>query len=468
MKSTISFSWARNILLTFLLTISGCTCPSYMKMNPPPDSDKPLPVPAGDFSCWMHTASNMLAGAGYGTGTTVQARADAIFAQMKTHYGVANGGWPDAALQWWLASTNNTWTTNPYSVVTVLGNKARTPWTNMYAPRDMGDSLRVCNMVGMCIYSTSLHHAITPWGDNDTSSAPIVNNPGQVRVTDSDTDNGGDVQAYNYDPYADPTRGNGWYFNYSNPHPFIENIVTLARTSTGSVKNGVIVRGTYQIQQTAEEPATDLHYRVGTDVDILTYRTWLDWSGTPTITEAQPRRELTVDWKFTEKTVPHSTWVTINTEFVEPSWNYITYHDVHFTYPSGKSFKLPDLNWRIETPEIQRADTIPNVTGGYVIGRFDVYDPKNPQEPVVRYRLVHQYLYNQSPETHTFMLDGTPGFQVRNVAFTHSYGLPTMEELSRVEKWMTQEKDTIRTLSDKPLKIDINWKGRLPYPEGTR
>jgi hypothetical protein len=228
-----------------------------------------------------------------------------------------------------------------------------------------------------------------------------------------------------------------------------------------------MVKGSYQIHQTSEESATDLHYRVGTDVDILTYRTWINWDGTPNITESQPRRELTVDWNLS-KPAPQCTWITINTEFVERSWNSISYNDVHFTYPGGKRFKLPDLNWRIETPLIPRADSIPNVTGGYVIGGFDVYDANVPQEPAVRYRLVHQYLYSQSPEIHTLFLGGTAGYQIKNVSFTHSYGYPTQEELWRVDKWMTQERDSLRTLSDRPLRIDINWKGRLPYPEGDR
>jgi hypothetical protein len=98
-----------------------------MKMDPAPDSDKPLPVPAGDNSCWLHTAANMLAGAGYGTGTTVQARADDIWADMNSNYGTANGGWIDTALQWWLQSANNAWTANPCTVVTVYGNKVGFP-----------------------------------------------------------------------------------------------------------------------------------------------------------------------------------------------------------------------------------------------------------------------------------------------------------------------------------------------------
>ncbi len=477
MKRTIYSLWTRNVLLVVFLAVLTSGCFPYMKMNPAADSDKPLPVPSNDLSCWLHTASNMLAGAGYGTGTTVQARADNIFADMNANFGTANGGWTNTALQWWLGSANNTWTTNPYSVVTVYGNTARVPWANSNGARDIGNELRGCNMVGLSIsWPTGSGgnggHAITAWGDNIWSATTLTTNPGGVRVADSDTDNGGDVQAYTYDAYTNPNpggpnEGNGWYFDYGTPHPFIKHIVTLAPTSTGSGANSVRVTGSYKIHQTSKQSASDLHYRVGTDVDILTYRTWLDWPGTPTITEAQPLRELTVDWNLTEKKVPQCTWVTINTEFIEPSWNYISYRDVHFTYPDGKGIIFPDLAWRMETPVIATAEAIPNVTGGYIIGSFDVYDPKITEEPVVRYRFVHQYLYNQSPELHTFLLDGTPGFEVRDLSFTHSYGFPTKEELWRFKKWMTQGK-SVYTLSDKPVKVLIDWKGRLPYPEGDR
>lgn len=479
MKRTIPSLWARSALLVALLAVlaSGCVAP-FMKMNPPADSDKPLPVPAGDNSCWLHNAANMLAGAGYGTGTTVQARAVDIFADLSAQFGAngGNGGWPDAAMLWWLASANNTWIANTYTLVTVYGNTDCNPWANANGARDIGNELRACNMVGLAIRwpKTGLGctggHAITAWGDDSTSVAALTANPGGVRVTDSDTDDGGDVQAYTYDAYTNPNpggpnEGNGWYFNaYGGNHPFIIDIVTL---SPGFGANSVRVTGSYQIHQTSKDEASDLHYRVGTDVDILTYRTWLDWPGTPTITETQPRRELTVDWDLSQKKVPQCTWVTISTEFVEPSWNSISYHDVHFTYPEGIGVKFPDLAWTMETPVIEKAETIPNVTGGYVIGSFDVYDPKTPNEPAVHYRLVHQYLYNQSPEYHTFLLTGTPGFYVTNLLFGHSYGYPTAEELWRFENWMTKVGERY-TLSDKPVEITIDWKGRLPYPEGLR
>lgn len=449
---------------------------SYMKMDPPPDSDKPLPVPANDNSCWLHTASNMLAAAGYGTGNTVQARADDIWAAMNAQFGTNKSGWIDAALQWWLGSANNTWTNNPYTVVTVYGNKVKVPWANPNGARDIGNELRTCNMVGISIsWPTGSGgdggHAITGWGDDSTSMTALTTNPGGLTVTDSDTDSGGDVQVYTYDAYNNPNpggvnEGNGWYFNCDTPHPFIKHIVTLSRTSGGTGTSSVRVVGSYRIHQDKEQQASDLHYRVGTDVDILTYRTWLDWAApSPAITETQPLRELAVNWDLSEKKVPQCTWVTISTEFVEPFWNAISYHDVHFTYPDGTGVRFPDLAWKMETPMIEEAETIPNVTGGYVIGSFDVYDPKTPDEPVVRYRFVHQYLYNQSPEYHTFLLTGTPEFYVTNLSFGHSYGYPTTEELWRFENWMTKISERY-ALDDNPVRVHIDWKGRLPYPEG--
>ncbi len=477
MKSRIPSGpgWKALLVVVAVVLISGCI--TYMKMNPPADSDKPLPVPLGDGSCWLHTASNILAGAGYGTGNTVQARADDIWADMNAQYGTANGGWIDAALEWWLASVNNTWTSNPYTLVTVQGNKTRVPWANANGARDIGNALRTCNMVGLSISWPDGHggyggHAITAWGDNCAPIRTLTGNPTAVRVADSDTDSNGNVQVYTYDPYTNPNpggpnEGNGWYFSYGTPHPFIKHIATLSRTTTGAGANSVIVMGSYAIQQTSKQPATGLHYRVGTDVDILTYRTWLDWLGTPAIVEGQPRRELSVEWDFGASRVPQNTWVTINTELVEQSWNAISYHSVHFAYPESPNIIIPELAWTIETPFLEKAEAMPNVTGGYIIGSFDVYDPKSRDAPVVRYRLVHQYLYNQSPDSHTFTLVGTPGFAVANVLFSHSYGYPTSRELWDMKSWMTKGSETY-TLGKEPLRISLDWKGRLPYPEGDR
>jgi hypothetical protein len=469
-------------LVLSALLASGCvTVPNYMKMNPPPDSDKPLPVPAGDNSCWLHTASNMLAGAGFGTGTTVQARADDIFADMSANFGIANTGWIDTALNWWLGSANNTWTANPYTVVTVYGNKTKVPWANANGAQDIGNTLRTCDMVGLSISWPSGSggyggHAITGWGDTALTSDTLTSNPAGIRITDSDTDAGGDVQAYSYDAYTNPNpgganEGNGWYFDYgsSTPHAFIKHISTLAPTSGAFGRNAVRVTGSYQIHQAHEMPATDLHYWVGTDVEILSYRTWLDWwpEGAPEITEDSPRRGLTVDWDLTDEKnqVPVSSTVTIYAEFVEPNWNAIGFSDVRFTYPD-EGYRFPDLAWTMETPLIDGADKIPNVTGGYVLGSFDVIDPENPERPAVRYRFVHQYLYTQSPELHTLLITGTPEFVITNLLLGHTYGYPIGSELWRFEDWMTKVDEEYRLDSSEPARIAIDWTGRLPYPEG--
>ena len=107
---------------------------------------------------------------------------------------------------------------------------------------------------------------------------------------------------------------------------YIKHIVTLTHTQGFNGHSTVRVAGSYSIQQTAETPASDLHYRIGTDMDILTYLTQIDRLGTPTIIEADPRRELTVDWVFSDA-VPWGEWVVIYTEFVEKLRNSNSYYD---------------------------------------------------------------------------------------------------------------------------------------------
>lgn len=475
------------ILLAVLVLLACASCTKYMKMDPPSDADKP--GTSGDNSCYLATAANMLAGAGYGNGTTLQARGDDIYANLTAHFGIANGGWTDTALNWWLGSSHNTWNTNPYTVVTVYGNKIpKYPWNDANGARFFGNELRTCNFVGLSIsWPTNAvepggaqvigsgGHAITAWGDN-LSKATLTANPTQVRLTDSDNDSGGDVQNYTYDSFTSPNpgganEGNGWYFNYDANHPYIKHIVVLSPSTTASGgARTQKVTGSFTITQAQKTPATDLHYQVGTDVDILTYRTELDWATTtaPAITENSPRRKLTVDWDLTSKPVPQNTVVTITTEFILPSWNAMTYENVHFTYPDGKMEPLPQIRWEIKTPRIEGAERIANVTGGHVIGSFDLLDVRDPKRAVKvgEYRLLHEYSFDQSPEEHSFILTGPKGFAAANLRFGHSYGYLNRAELWRFSAWMTRMGDTRLVLGEKPAEAAIVWKGRLPYPQG--
>lgn len=458
-------------------------------MDPPADVDK-SGVPS-DNSCWMATASNMLAGAGYGTGTTLQDRAEDIYNDMIVWQttalnptGLANGGWTDAALQWWLSSANNTWPANPYKNVTVYGNKfPKYPWANVNGAQFIGNELRRCQFVGLSISWPlagatigSGGHAITAWGDNG-GSGTLTTNPINVRVTDSDNENGGDVQSYIYDTYTSPNpsganEGNGWYIDYDPNHPYIKHIVTLCPTDVAS-GNSLIqkVVGSIKVHQDKEIDATDLHYTVSTDVEILSYKTTIDWntSNSPVITESNPRRKLTVDWDLTDKPVPYCNWITINTEFILPAWNAIKYNDVHFTYPKDiKATLIPKLGWKLETPVIKKIEAIPNITGGYVVGSFNVIDPKlNTENKIVcEYRFIHEYNFNQNPEEHLFILEGVPEYIITNLHFGHTYGYLSTNELWKFEDWMTSFSNEKIELGEKPIEIRIDWQGKLPYPEG--
>ena len=181
-------------------------------MNPPADVDKRPPAPPPpdvDNTCWMTTAANMLAGAGYGNGTTLQTRAVDIYNDLVTWQtdaanptGKADGGWTDPALSWWLSSANNIWAGNPCTIVTVYGNKnPKYSWANSTGAQFIGNELRRCQFVGLSIsWPTagasigSGGHTITGWGDH-SGKGTLSNNPTRVRLTDSDDDTGGDVQS---------------------------------------------------------------------------------------------------------------------------------------------------------------------------------------------------------------------------------------------------------------------------------
>lgn len=486
-------AWIRRVLVcafVFLAT-ARVFCPPYMKMNPPPDVDKTWPI-ANDNSCWMATAANMLAGAGYGDGTTVQARANDIYQDLITWRtsaanptGVADGGWTNTALEWWLSSANNTWATNPYTVVTTLGSTTtKVPWADVSGAQTVANELRRCQFVGLGfrwpVAGATVGaggHAITAWGDNVQTRTALTSNPARVRVSDSDRDGGGDVQEYVYDVFTNPNpggvegnEGNGWYVDYSTEHPYLSNIWTLCPTDDPSDdKQTQKVVGSFKIHQTAEQPATDLHYRVGTDVRILSYETEIDWENSvaPTITEDANHQWLTVDWDLAAKPVPAGTWVTITTEFVLPSWNAMSYSDIHFTYPKG-TIEGPkfDFEWQVLTPKIEMPDTIKDVTGGYVIGRFDLYDLKVSESVAVgEYSFIHQYSYTQNPEQHALRMSGKAGYVVKNIRLGHSYALPNRKEMWKNQEWMTVDPKAYR-LSEKPVELKIDWKGRLPYPKG--
>ena len=446
-----------------LLALPALAYAVWQKMAPPPDADKPADG-WRSMTCWLATAANMLAGAGYGDGTTVQQRAVDIYNELFAYYG-NQGGWTDTAITWWLNSGNNKWKgSNPYTVVTFYGQKSpRTPWANPNGAQFIGNELRRCEMVGLAL--TGPNHDITAWGDSG-GAGNLTANPTQVIVTDSDRDTGGDVQSYTYDPY-----NNGWYINYDADHAYILGVYTLCPTDKLSGQSTQKVVGSLTLNQVPPMygwAATDLHYKVYTDVDILTYKTTIDWPAAkpPTIVEIVKdgkRVGLMVDWDLSGNPVPQLRRVTITTEFVLPSWNSISYDDVYFTYP-GLGSPFPGFMWEMYTPQVPDT-SVPNICGGYVVGSFDLFADPNGQNLIGQYRFLHEYDYFQDPELHQFQLIPTELEQVAyvgNLCFGHSYGFLDPDFLWAFEDWMTCLPGIVR-LSE-GIGFTLNWDGRLRYP----
>jgi len=472
-----SRSGMANFLVAGLVAALCCgpVMGDYLKMNPPPDADKPGNI-VPDNTCWLATGSNMLAGAGYGTGATVQARADNIYGQMVAHYGRANGGWPDTALTWWLNSGNNTWPNNTYKTVTTYGNTAKAPWLSATAPTFMGNELRNCQMGGIVIYNANIHHAITLWGDSG-GEAQLTAPPAQLRVTDSDTDSGGNVQRYTWDAYSTT---NGWRMNYTNPHTTLEQFISLCPTDSPTDQtNTQRVTGSYSIKNTKVlPPASGLKYKVGTDVNILTYRTRINVAANaPTITTDNPIRNLDVTWNG--MTVWCNSSVTITTDFIVPTWNAISYSNVRFTYPfappagsegpaasEGEGDLLPAFRWNVQTPDLTNTD-IPNIRGGFVVGSFDIFDTTG-QELLGQYRFQHEYDYFQDPEYHLFELTGLDyeSYEIGNFHFGHNDGVLDDESLWSFQDWMTSPEGMFLLNQSHPIDLTLDWQGRVPYNQG--
>jgi hypothetical protein len=99
----------------------------------------------------------------------------------------------------------------------------------------------------------------------------------------------------------------------------------------------------------------------------------------------------------------------------EPAWIPLFYPDGHelrdqkvdmsfavVTTVNGPGTFFPGFGWNIITANLENTN-IPDITGGYVIGSFDVVDLAGPTQLVGEYRFVHQYPPTQDPEQHMFV-----------------------------------------------------------------
>jgi hypothetical protein len=493
------------VLLCFIILAAPVFCfADYIRMNPPPDVDK---LDHNHWygnqykpTCWVATAANMLAGAGYGDGNNVQERADEIYDEMCFDILDCNNcGWTDTALSAWLRSADNNWkNTNPYKNITVMGESnwknTREPWHKPDLPKYLGNELRngATAQLSISNVSKSIGHSITGWGDDGNNTDTISENPTQVKVTDSDyTVWTQTVQTYTYDDYNNPNpgygnNGVGWYFNYAynDNHRYIDDITFLSSCPLTLDLNGTWGLTTqyvfsYKIRQdNMAFSAQGLRYKVNWE-KIYWYRTDIDWdtNNPPNITEVNnPPTQLKVFWDLTDHPVPYDTNVTITTRIQVP-WhpgggflNPVVYQDVNFSYGVATITK-PGFGWHIDNIPIGGSSVPePNATGGYVVGSFEIYGDSQGTEKIGEYRFMAEYDYNESPEQHQFFVDSNPQtYFVGKFHFGHSYASLENDKLWQFNQWMSDAYmyppyPMLGTTS--PITIDWTGMGLLPYPKG--
>lgn len=180
--------------------------------TPQYDQDKagvpPSPADPDDMTCWMASASNMLAAAGY-SGGNVQT----IYDLMVAEWGLYEGGYQHEALNWYLS--NYPEPGNPYTIVNSYYDD------NAYANPDfiLGE-LKRCQYVGIGFWPEDIvvdsvsaelgltGHAITVWGDNEDF-------PRKGYFSDSDRDPGG--EDFTWLIWADHGGGDWFIDQYYGP-----------------------------------------------------------------------------------------------------------------------------------------------------------------------------------------------------------------------------------------------------------
>ncbi len=465
----------------------------WQKMDTVPDVDKSAHDHEDEDSCWMASAANMLAAAGYGDGSTVQARADDIYKEMTDHciflYGVIIGGWTDEAIEWWLGSKHNTCKdTNSYTICDYWGWKELKPCDPYNLPTYMHDELRDCTFIGLSISwprktaggSADGGHAITCWGDD--SGDYYGGTQTKVKVTDSDTDWDGNIQTYTWDSFSNPNpgyynEGNGWYFNYRltpGNHAFVKGFITLRSVDNpGGHKLTQRITSSRKIHQSDNISAVSLHYDMTASSDIRSWSGSIDWATNNTPLEIPfTSTKMRIHYNLSDNPVPKCTWVTITSNLcvdydeVGNSQSF-SYSNVYFDYPISPNVPEPGYGETLETPNAPDINS-PYICGGYVVGSFDLFSDPCGTMLVSQNRFQCQYSYFQDPESHRFLLerkeDPNGVCFAGNFRFGHTYGCLDSNSLWEFEEWMTEDLDIRPFNLGDSVEINLNWEGQLPYP----
>ncbi|MFH1371349.1 MAG: hypothetical protein ABII09_08715 [Planctomycetota bacterium] len=496
-NSAISLVSAIRVFLcaaAILLATSTVSVGDYMKMDPPPDVDKADHLHGNKPTCWVAAGSNLLAGAGYGDGNNVQQRADDIYDELCDHLVDCNKtGWDDSAIQKWLESGFNTQkNANPYTLVKVFGNRIthqRYPYSRTDLPELIGDHLRRCSFLSLSSSKVDCNdvnvgkfgHSTACWGDDDADVNDINTNPGKVKISDSDYWNiTVPVQTYTYDDYNNPNpdecnEGPGWYFNYndSDNHRYIDGYVTL-EPNTDAFPNPRVLVASAKFTYNGNDPcALDLHYKISSNKQLLSYRTSIDWdtNNSPTFTE--DTNWVRVEWDLSDNPVPQGSFVTATAEIVVPydangnsiSIDSVLWTPMHFealpgSFMWGRHYELPG----------GPAMYAPNMCGGYVVCACMIFADQYGTQPVGEYRWVLDYDYYQDPCHHDITFEpnvtGPGPYYMGFFRFGHSYGFLMDDELEPFDNWITYEYPVPPFPLLGTRTFMLNWTGQLPYPQG--
>jgi hypothetical protein len=209
--------------------------------TPIPDVDKvgvpPGPPAAGDQSCWLAAASNLLGAAGFGPGNA-QANATAIYGHLVGNFTKANPGKCEVAINWWLlnygynpnAADPNYY--NPgvtYNDVTVIKYDwpGPVPGAGAGAANGMNTYDFLLDELARCQYvavqwelPAGCYHCVTLVGGDYSQNGMFA---GQSVWHDSDRDMGGT----NDDPYMNAANVNGGWFLPGYPTSWAPKSVIL-------------------------------------------------------------------------------------------------------------------------------------------------------------------------------------------------------------------------------------------------
>jgi hypothetical protein len=474
-----------------LLAASAVTVGDWLKMNPPPDIDKVDYPPGNAKSCWVAAASNQLAGAGYGDGNNVQERADDIYRELCGNLVDCNcSGWAETAISKWLGSEYNNYLNNPYIVANVYGKDPnRPPYARTDLPEVIGNDLRKCYFISLSIRQPTCDantgkggHAVTCWGDNGADANNIDSNPTKVKITDSDYwDEKQILQTYAYDDYNNPNPGDtddcnegpGWYFNYDTTcHWYIDHFVTLEPcwNTHGWIAARTLVTSAKFSYNGNDPCALDLHYKISSDKQLLSYRTSIDWDTNHTPSFFEDTNYVNVTWDLSDHPVPKGSTITATAEIIVPYIGVSPMIEINNVLWTPMLIQpLPGARWWGQNHTLPGGSTfapVPNMCGGYVIYACTLYaGPSGP--PIGEYRGQFQYDYYEDPCLHEIIFLPEPAtYFMGNFRFGHSYGLLMDDELPRFNDWKTILNDypPFPPLGARTFVLD--WTGQLPYPKG--